>query len=290
MMNTTKIDESIQWFIGSILSEKGLAKNTALSYSSDLRLFFKGVKKGPYDVREDDIRAYLSTCTGKSACTTNRMLSALNAFFKFLVSEGVIVESPMQKIHKAKAEKKVPRFLTEQQMIDLIKSCETYGREADKVRLMLILLYSSGVRVSELLSLRSNMIDCELCTVRVVGKGGKERVLPIDPQIIELIRTLGITDFLFKSPRGQHPISRQRVFQVIKELGISIGVHGLSPHKIRHSFATHMLDNGANILTVQNLLGHSDISTTEIYTHLVGDKMRETVQKCHPMSQFFEGE
>lgn len=280
----THINVLIENFLSSIISERGLSKNTFNAYKSDLNLFFKFTNKSIDEINHDDILRYLEFASKNSAKTNNRMLSCLRAFFNFLISENIISNSPITGIELAKTTRNIPRFLTENQMIELIKVCDM-DNDPLRSRLLILLLYSTGMRVSEVLSVRINMIDFDDCTIRIIGKGNKERIVPVDKGVIELIKSLHITDYIFKSHKTGKVITRQRVFQLIKKLGTEIGVTDLSPHKIRHSFATHMLNNGANIFTIQNLLGHSDISTTEIYTHVSDKKLRDTINNCHPMNQ-----
>lgn len=284
MMHITKPDDLIENFLSSLLSERGLSKNTYTAYKSDLSSFFKTVNKSPVEVTHDDVTNYITSSLNLSAKTNNRRLAAIKGFFKFLVSERLITENPVSDIEGAKTKRTIPRVLSEEQLIDLIEACDRYEKDAVRFKLIVILLYSSGVRVSELLSLKTNMIDYENCVIRVTGKGNRERMLPIDPSVIDLLKTLSISGYLFASKRTGETLTRQRIFQIIKQLGLDIGVPNLSPHKIRHSFATHMLNHGADILTLQKLLGHSDASTTEIYTHVLSEKLLETIRKCHPMA------
>lgn len=284
MTPTNEICNSIENFIAALLSEKGLSSSTASSYASDLKLFFKSINKPPSEITAKDITNYLNICAQQSATTNNRRISTLKSFFKFLVSENLIKTSPLENIESAKTSRKIPRYLSEKQMMDLINICDTYP-DSKKLKLLVLLLYSSGARVSELLSIKTNMINQNNNTMRITGKGNKERIIPISPSVIELINNMNISGPLFVSKKTNKVISRQRAFQIIKKLGEGIGFANLSPHKIRHSFATHLLNNGANILTVQNLLGHSDISTTEIYTHIADQKVIKTLKNCHPMGK-----
>lgn len=284
MMHIAKPDDLIENFLSSMLSERGLSKNTYTAYKSDLSLFFQSIKKPALDVTHEDVISYVTSSKAFSAKTNNRRLAAIKGFFKFLVSEHILKENPASDVESAKTKRNIPRVLSEEQLIDLIEACDRYEKDAVRFKLIVILLYSSGVRVSELLSLKTNMIDYENSIIRVIGKGQKERMLPIDPSVISLIKALNISGYLFVSKRTGETLTRQRIFQIIKQLGLDIGVPNLSPHKIRHSFATHMLNHGADILTLQKLLGHSDASTTEIYTHVLSDKLLETIKKCHPMA------
>jgi integrase/recombinase XerD len=282
----------IEIFVEHLRSERNSSKNTVESYVFDLVDFCDFIKIDVSFIVEDTIVGYLSYLKEKQFSTSSvkRKLSALRQFFKFLYEEEIISNNPMNFIHQPKCSRPLPKIISEEMVMKLRNATNFFPLE-EKVRadLMLYLLYGSGLRVSELISLRQNsIINAQF--VRILGKGSKERIVPLAHQVLSLVEEWrGICPksmWLFPSVNPEKHITRQRVFQILKQIAAFSGIDPtkVSPHVLRHAFATHILDNGADLLSVKKMLGHQDISTTEIYTHVSRKKLKEIVTKCHPLS------
>lgn len=289
-MRGVLIHKYIELFVEYLKSERNLSKNTIDSYILDLSDFSAFVDLDK-PVQEEEIKEYLKQLDERNlrVSSTKRKLSALKQFFKFLHREEIIEKDPMQFIHLPKSRRPLPKIVSEDiigQLQNTIMTLENPERD----ELILLILYGSGLRVSELISLKKNCI-VEGKFIRVLGKGSKERIVPVSQKALELIPEWlrKCPDSVWLFPSSRHPdkhITRQRVFQILKELAALSGVDvaKISPHVLRHAFATHILDNGADLLSVKKMLGHQDISTTEIYTHVTSKKLREVVNKYHPLA------
>ena len=295
-------------FIRHIQNEKGYSEHTIRNYESDLRQFsqFVATRKG---LKGDDlvidlvdyalIRAYLGELFDTCHRTTiSRKLSALKSFFKYLELRGLLSMNPAAEIATPKQEKHIPTYLPIDDMFALLKKPDKQKELGLRDLSILELLYSSGLRVSELVHVNRENIDLNARLVRVSGKGGKERVLPVGRKAVDAIRVyLEHTEKrrkksgysqdhgpLFLNYRGGR-LSSRSVHRLVKryarECGIAIDI---SPHSIRHTFATHLLDSGADLRSIQELLGHVNLSTTQKYTHVSIDKLMEVYDKSHPRS------
>ncbi len=282
----------IELFVEYLKSERNIADNTIQSYIMDLTDFcgFIDLEK---EVSEENIKDYLANLDEKRLKTSSvkRKLSALKQFFKFLYREELITHDPTRFIHQPKSRRPLPKIVSEEVIEKLQNAILTLPAPDDiRAELILLILYGSGLRVSELISLKRNTI-VENKFIRVFGKGSKERIVPISARVVLLIpewlATCKESVWLFPSVNPTKHITRQRVFQILKDLAINSGVDvtKISPHVLRHAFATHILDNGADLLSVKKMLGHQDISTTEIYTHVTSKRLREVVNKFHPLAQ-----
>jgi integrase/recombinase XerD len=290
--------DAFKQFISYLSVERGLSRNTAASYSADLRGFFSFLKERgrsePSFTRED-ITDYLAKLReeGYSAASICRLISSVKGFAKFLITEKLISDDPTETLRNPKQWARLPKALTLDEIRKLfdteIKS-ETFGRDSAMFELM----YSSGLRVSEIISIRVNDINFEAGFLRVLGKGSKERVVPMNRRAGEKIKDYmrdlrpqllknRQSPYLFLSTRGA-PMTRQRFWQALKKLGGLAGLK-ITPHAIRHSFATHMLDGGADLRSVQKMLGHSDISTTQIYTKVSAERLRSAYLDHHPRAK-----
>ena len=287
----------IEAFLDMMLAERNAAANTRAAYARDLgdaALFLARKKIDLPDANEDDLRAYLHSLSQNAARTQARRLSALRQFFRFLCSEGHRKEDPTRSLDAPKLGRTLPKNLSEEEVTRLLDTVAAYPPE-DGVRLraMLELLYAAGLRVTELVSLPTAAIQFTRCVVLVKGKGGKERVVPLgDPALKAIQAWLPFrrknSPYLFPSPtRADAPITRQRFFQLLKELALAahIDPKRLSPHVIRHAFATHLIEHGADLRSVQSMLGHADIATTQIYTHVASDRLTRTVTEHHPLAK-----
>lgn len=287
----------IELFTDYLRSEKNSSENTVQSYLLDLQDFFGYLAANSIksEISETHIVGYLILLKEKEFRTTTvkRKMSALRQFFKFLVSENLVANDPMTFIRQPKYRRALPKILDED-MVEKLRNSTELLPEHEKVRcdLILYLLYGSGLRVSELISLKTNAF-VENKFVRIVGKGGRERIVPIAHQVMQILsKWLNIKPesvWIFPSINLEKHITRQRVFQIIKQCAALSGIDiaKVSPHVLRHAFATHILDHGANLLSVKKMLGHQDISTTEIYTHVSRSRLKEVVNKCHPLGQKF---
>ena len=242
----------------------------------------------------NDIKRYLSSLKNESSRTVAHYLTVINSFYEFCVNEGFISENPCNNIQAPKLPKKLPNFLTEEEIDKLLDiKLETMYDYRNKA--MLELLYATGVRITELVNLKITDIDLHNCFIRVFGKGKKERIVPISDVAIKYLdiyineyrnMILGstISDYLFIS-NAKTNISRQAFFKIIKKQCNLKGITKVvSPHVLRHSFATHMLKHGADLRIIQELLGHEDISTTQIYAHLVNEKLKSDYE-YHPRNK-----
>ncbi|MER2520280.1 MAG: site-specific tyrosine recombinase XerD [Bdellovibrionales bacterium] len=297
----------IESFLDSLSAERNAAENTRLAYRRDLddvAGHFEHHHGGQAlrDTNEDDLRCYLRSQSVYSARTQARRLSALRQFFRFLLSEGLRGEDPTRALDSPKLARALPKGLSEDEIGHLLGAVPTQADEGVRLMAMIELLYSSGLRVSEMVSLPVAAILFERRFVQVKGKGGKERLVPVgEPALAALrawlerrkIRELSgarrgakSSPYLFPSRGGKGHLTRQRFFQLIKETGLKAGIapDRLSPHVLRHSFATHLLEHGADLRSVQAMLGHADLATTQIYTHVTTQRLRETLEQHHPLA------
>lgn len=280
----------IELFVEYLKSERNLSENTVESYVMDLEDFSTFINLDG-QVSEEQIKEYLQKLDEKKLRVTSvkRKLSALKQFFKFLHREELVDQDPMQFIHQPKSRRPLPKIVSEE-IIEKLQNTIMTLQNPERDELILLILYGSGLRVSELISLKRNcIVDGKF--IRVLGKGSKERIVPVSQRVLELLPQWLVqcpeSVWMFPSPaRPDKHITRQRVFQILKEVAALSGVDvtKISPHVLRHAFATHILDNGADLLSVKKMLGHQDIATTEIYTHVTSKRLREVVNKYHPLA------
>jgi integrase/recombinase XerD len=286
-----------------MLAERNAAANTRAAYArdlSDVAMFLAQRKIDLVDANDEDIRRYLKFLGKNSARTQARRLSALRQFFRFLCSENYRKEDPTRSIDAPKLGRVLPKYLSEKEVTHLLDTVANYpGDDGLRLRAMLELLYAAGLRVTELVSLPLSAIQFDRCIVLVKGKGGKERVVPLgDPALKSLSAWLPVRKkllgdkalslYLFPSPKKRSAaITRQRFFQLLKELALAakLDPKRLSPHVLRHAFATHLIEHGADLRSVQTMLGHADIATTQIYTHVATDRLSRTVAEHHPLAK-----
>jgi len=275
--------------------EKGLSQNTVDSYSRDITLFDKFLSssdKGLDSFKKTDILSFLNKTKddGYSVSSIGRFMSSIRGFCRYLMIENIINDDPSENLQTPKKWERLPKALSIEDVMSLLDTradSPMYLRDSA----MLELLYSSGLRVSELVSLKISDINFEAGFLRIIGKGSKERVVPINLRALDkvkrYIRELRLeilnkkrSDYLFVTNRGSG-MTRQRFWQTIKKYGKQIGVE-LSPHTLRHCFATHLLEGGADLRSVQKMLGHSDIATTQIYTKVSTDRIKKVYSEHHP--------
>lgn len=299
---TAPLSESDQKLIDTYLDamwmEKGLSDNTLLSYRRDLSQFSHWLKDKPVDLlrcTRADIQQYLGWRVRErlSANSTSRMLSCLRGLYRYLLREERISEDPVLLIDSPKKGRSLPKTLTEDDVERLLNAPELDEPIHFRDRAMLEVLYATGLRVTELVSLQLFEINLNQGVIRVMGKGGKERLVPLGEEAISWLQRylvevrpllLGetVSDVLFPSRRGQQ-MTRQTFWHRIKHYAVVAGIDKpLSPHVMRHAFATHLLNHGADLRVVQMLLGHSDLSTTQIYTHVAQQRLQTLHQHHHP--------
>ena len=290
-------DYLLDQFIHHLRVERGLADNTIQAYSRDVIRFFEFLKPKripPHAVTRDHIIEYIGSLQGViSQRSITRGLSALKMFFRFLISDGKIEKSPARLLESAKLPRRLPEILTPDEVNRLLSQPDSVNPLGIRDKAMLELLYATGLRVSELVGLHFVHINLEAGFVRTIGKGNKERAVPVGEKAREALK-LYLSDArpgllkgknssrLFLNSRGGQ-ISRQGFWKIIKKYGIMAGIKKkITPHRLRHSFASHLLEGGADLRSVQVMLGHSDISTTQIYTHVNRERLKQIHEKHHP--------
>jgi len=280
--------------------ELGLSSNTQLSYERDLRIFCRALAIEPAQlcaVQRAQIISYITRLKlqGRAAATIARKLAAIKAFYRFLVTENYLETDPSEAVEAGTKGVHLPKVLTEQEVKALLETPDLSTAEGLRDRALLEMLYATGMRVSEAVTVKIAGVNLALRYVIAFGKGSKERIVPLGSVAVEYLQryleearntflTEGQTDpgILFLA-LGGHGLTRQRVWEIIRRYGSLAGIRKkLSPHMLRHSFATHLLDNGADLRSVQEMLGHADISTTQIYTHLTNKRLRAVYEKAHP--------
>ncbi|MDD4894517.1 MAG: tyrosine recombinase XerC [Candidatus Omnitrophica bacterium] len=286
------MDRYIEKFIRYLEIEKNYSKNTIDNYKLDLEDFIKFLGESPLEkVDYLVLRKYLAGQKEKSfsSRTVGRHLSSLRSFFKFLIREGYLKNNPVAGLSSPKQDKHLPQFLTEDEVTKLIGAVQLNEPRDYRDRAVIETFYSTGIRVSELVGLNIDDVDFIGGVVKVLGKGRKERIVPIGDQALSTIRDYldkrkkqKELNALFLNKNGKR-ISDRGIRNVIdKYIRMASLKHGVSCHTLRHSFATHMLDHGADLRSVQELLGHVNLSTTQIYTHLTTEKLKKVYDKAHP--------
>jgi integrase/recombinase XerD len=282
--------------------ERGAARNTIASYTSDLNGFAEFAAGRNQAVAEADAatcQLYMASlhAIGRSARTAARRLSALRQFHLFLLQEGVRTDDPTSQLDAPRLPKPLPKFLTESEVDALLEAAARKpGRIGVLGRAALELLYATGMRVSELLSLPHGALGANAEVMIILGKGGKERMVPLSDAakragVALLAATEAKSRWLFPGRDPKRPLTRQAFFLLLKQIALEAGLDParVSPHVLRHSFASHMLARGADLRSLQMLLGHADISTVEIYTHIQTERLRQVVEEHHPLSEGWLG-
>lgn len=286
-------------FLSYLSAEKGLSKNTVESYRLDLRKFqgfLSSEDKGFESFSKAGIIDFIERLRdeGYSIASICRFISSIRGLCKYLIIENIIKEDPSENLQAPKKWERLPKALTMSEVKSLLESgAYPVLDDPNAIRdfVMIELLYSSGLRVSELILLKLEDINFEAGFLRVLGKGSKERIVPVNLRSIERMKKYislqrpeilkkKRSPYLFVTNRGK-PMTRQRFWQTVKKCGRKLGIE-ISPHTMRHSFATHLLEGGADLRSLQKMLGHSDISTTQIYTKVTTDRMKQVYSKYHP--------
>jgi integrase/recombinase XerD len=298
-------------FLDAQAAELDAARNTLLAYARDLRSYSEWLAASKRDLMsagQEDVERYIVDldAEGLSRATRARRLSAIRQFYRFAFEDGWRKDNPAIRIRGPAKEKRLPKTLTEEEVDRLLSAARTYGRKSDRVRniCLMELLYATGMRVSELVGLPASAARGDPRMLLVRGKGGKERMVPLSQparaalaawlklrdksaELEKLEKGTPVSPFLFPSRGRQGHLTRHRFYMLIKELAVSAGVlpDKVTPHTLRHAFATHLLAHGADLRAIQTLLGHADVSTTEIYTHVLEDRLQELVLDHHPMAK-----
>ena len=284
-----KIDEFIEYLI----FEKKYIENTIDSYNRDLKKFYNYINKDFSKVTKNDVSKFIQNISKQeSPKSVSRIISTLKSFYKFLQINKYTKTSPLTLISNPKQAKNLPKVLSEEEVFTLL-DINTVTDFDFRNKAMLELMYSSGLRVSELINLNVNDIDLKNCLVRIFGKGSKERIIPLNDYAAEALKIYILdhrynlfkhseNNYLFLNNHGEK-MTRQGFFKILKKIAIEKNIKtNFSPHTLRHSFATHLLKHGADLRSIQELLGHSDISSTQIYTYVSNERLQENYKDFHP--------
>jgi integrase/recombinase XerD len=291
------ISLGIRAFLTFCRTEKGLSRNSLDAYGrdlADLQAFAQPITQG--DLPDQKVlHSYVNHLytKGLSSRSIARHLSAIRNLFHFLLADGRLSSDPTEHLASPKQWSTIPKFLNREQIEKLIAAPDSTKPSGQRDRAMLELLYATGIRVSELITLRTSSLDPSLGVIRVTGKGNKQRLVPVHSTALRSIEEYfeharpallkaKTSPYLFITARGD-AMTRQAFWASVKLNGKKAGIfHNLSPHVLRHTFATHLLEGGADLRSVQTMLGHADLSTTEIYTHVVRSRLRDTLDRHHP--------
>ena len=290
-------DRYLDRYLDFLVVERGLANHTLAAYSADLQTYLRHLEAGgltPTAVRPPDVSAWSAAlkASGLSARTVARKLAAVRGFHRFLAAEGLAASNPASQVRSPSAQHKLPRYLSRDEIERLLDAPERDKPQGARDAAMLELMYGSGLRVSELVGCKLSSLRLEASFVLLSGKGGKERVVPCGEVAADRLgdwldvrhrfQRRGASPYLFLSRLGR-PMSRQHFWGLLKGYALKAGISKpFSPHSLRHSFATHLIENEADLRSVQLMLGHADISTTQIYTHVARERLKAIHQNHHP--------
>lgn len=292
----------IKDFVSYLKIEKGLAENSILAYQRDVSLlaqYFEDDKLSPAQITYEQLKTFVANLydLGLSARSQARIISGVKQFYRFLILEQYCTTDPSELLEQPRLGKKLPEVLEMNEIDDMLAAIDLSKPEGARNHAMIETLYSCGLRVSELIGLRFADLYFDEGFIRVIGKGNKERLVPVSQQVEKEIKAYqqddrsklqiqsGHEQFIFLNRRGAQ-LTRVMVFTIIKQLAAQIGLKkNISPHTFRHSFATHLIEGGANLRAVQEMLGHESITTTEIYTHLDQRFLRKAILNFHPRNQ-----
>ncbi len=288
----------VKEYLSYLQVEKGLSRNSWASYQRDLSKLVKWSEKNSFEIvtlTRQDLREFLMDLSRENLSPTsiNRLISAIRGFYKFLMFDRHIIKNPAEDLQSQQTTAYLPKFLNQDEIEKLLGVPDVSGEIGLRDRAILETMYACGLRVSEVCTLQISDIELDAGILTCKGKGNKTRKVPMGKSAVEWLKSylpirrrkenIEIQN-LFVSTLGR-PISRQDIFNLVKEYGIKIGRDDISPHTLRHTFATHLVQNSADIRSVQQMLGHADISTTQIYTHITNQQLRKTYEKFHPRAK-----
>ena len=293
MQTSNKEDSNLRSFLNYLLVDKGLSNNTVKAYKADISSFFQwlDIEDLKYkNLQEDHINQYISFLFKRKmrSSTVNRKISSIKSFYIFLVKRNFVKNSPLNDLVTPKQEKYLPESMSEAEVDKLLNSPDVSNKIENRDKAMIEMLYATGMRISELVNLKMTDVDMKRCVVKVFGKGSKERLVPFGETALDSLKSYlndreqSSSKEIFLSNRGKK-MTRVAFWQRVKVYLIRENLkNSISPHTLRHAFATHLLNRGADLRSVQLLLGHSDLSTTQIYTHIAKQRLSDVLKKHHP--------
>ena len=294
MQKIIQEDSNLRSFFDYLYIEKGLSQNTVQAYETDILSFLNWLTKTPninyLNLKEDNINKYIAYLFKNKlkSSSVNRKISSLKSLYLYRIKKNILKNSPISQVITPKKEKYLPSSMSEEEVDRLLKSPDPSNKTEKRDKAMIEMLYATGMRISELVNLKLTDVDMQRCVAKVFGKGKKERLIPFGEAALEALsdyisdRDKSASKEIFLSNRGKK-LSRVAFWQRIKIYLIRENLkNSISPHTLRHAFATHLLNRGADLRSVQLLLGHSDLSTTQIYTHIAKQRLSEVLKKHHP--------
>ena len=293
MQTSNKEDSNLRSFLNYLLVDKGLSNNTVKAYEADISSFFQWLDNEDLkykNLQEDHINQYISFLFQRKmrSSSVNRKISSIKSFYIFLVKRNFLKNSPLNDLVTPKQEKYLPESMSEAEVDKLLNSPDVSNKIENRDKAMIEMLYATGMRISELVNLKITDVDMKRCVVKVFGKGSKERLVPFGEKALDSLKSYlndreqSSSKEIFLSNRGKK-MTRVAFWQRVKVYLIRENLkNSISPHTLRHAFATHLLNRGADLRSVQLLLGHSDLSTTQIYTHIAKQRLSDVLKKHHP--------
>ena len=285
------MNENLENYRNYLKYERAYSDNTVGAYMNDLNKYEEFLKKDILESDTEDLEKYLKYIKNLESTTVAHKITSIKSYFNYNIKRGIVSVNPADKISRPKLTKHLPEYLTEEEVGKLL-DVEVKSPYDYRNKTILELLYSSGIRISELVNIKTPNYDSEECLIRIMGKGSKERIVPLGDYAVNIMNDYmnnyrplinkKHTDYVFINNRGDK-ISRQFIFKVIKKEALKKGIKkDISPHTLRHTFATHLLKNGADLRIIQELLGHENISTTQIYTHVTNNKLKSDYETYFP--------
>lgn len=285
------MNENLENYRNYLKYERAYSDNTVSAYMNDLNKYEEFLKKDILKSDTEDLEKYLKYIKNLESTTVAHKITSIKSYFNYNIKRGIVSVNPADKVSRPKLTKHLPDYLTEEEVGKLL-DVEVKSPYDYRNKTILELLYSSGIRISELVNIKTPNYDSEECLIRIMGKGSKERIVPLGDYAVNIMNDYmnnyrplinkKHTDYVFINNRGDK-ISRQFIFKVIKKEALKKGIKkDISPHTLRHTFATHLLKNGADLRIIQELLGHENISTTQIYTHVTNNKLKSDYETYFP--------
>lgn len=285
------MNENLENYRNYLKYERAYSDNTVGAYMNDLNKYEEFLKKDILESDTEDLERYLKYIKNLESTTVAHKITSIKSYFNYNIKRGIVSVNPADKVSRPKLTKHLPEYLTEEEVGKLL-DVEVRSPYDYRNKTILELLYSSGIRISELVNIKTPNYDSEECLIRIMGKGSKERIVPLGDYAVNIMNDYmnnyrplinkKHTDYVFVNNRGDK-ISRQFIFKVIKKEALKKGIKkDISPHTLRHTFATHLLKNGADLRIIQELLGHENISTTQIYTHVTNNKLKSDYETYFP--------